>query len=91
MDELNLQVTAAEIARPSGDRSAQVDHDRLQIVPHTTVSRPMLSAGFEKLLDAHLYALNRSDLHRDLQYASDRYGELNKVLARREARRAGSP
>jgi hypothetical protein len=90
IDELSLQVTAAEIARPSGDRSAHVDHDRLLIVPHTTVSAPLLSAGFEKVLDAHLYVLNRSGLHRYLQYASDRYGELNKLLARREARRAGS-
>ncbi|MEO5770153.1 MAG: hypothetical protein ABIS92_17490 [Polyangia bacterium] len=75
-------ITAAPQERPQGDK--------FLIVPDGTPSGPLVEAGFEKLLDAHLYILNRSGLRRYYEYIADRYGELGVRVTKREARMARS-
>jgi hypothetical protein len=49
----------------------------------------MHAAGFEKLADVYLYALNRAGLNRCYYYTSDRYGEVDARTYQRQARRSG--
>jgi hypothetical protein len=86
-DEASVAVAAAEIARTAPDRP---EADKFLIVPEGTRTAPLEAAGFEKLLNAHLYVLNRSGLRRYYEYISDRYGELGVRVTSREARLARS-
>lgn len=49
----------------------------------------MLAAGFQKLADVYLYALNRAGLNRCYYYTSDRYGEVDARTHQRQVRRSG--
>jgi hypothetical protein len=87
MDERPVAVAAREIARRPPDRP---EADRFLIVPDGVPTGALAAAGFEKLLNAHLYVLNRSGLRRYYEYISDRYGELSAKVTSREARMARS-
>ena len=47
------------------------------------------SAGFEKLADIYMYAMNRTGINRFYYYISDRYGEMDARTQQRQARRSG--
>jgi hypothetical protein len=49
----------------------------------------MLDAGFEKLADIYMYALNRTGINRWFYYMSDRYGEMDARTHQRQVRRSG--
>jgi hypothetical protein len=67
------------------------DGDKFLIVPAGGAPDAALAAaGFEKLLDAHLYVLNRSGLRRYYEYICDRYGELGARIARHDSQSARS-
>jgi hypothetical protein len=85
MDERPVAAAADEIARRPADRP---DADRFLIVPDGVPTGALAVAGFEKLLNAHLYVLNRSGLRRYYEYIADRYGELSAKVTSREARMA---
>jgi hypothetical protein len=87
MDEEPVAVAADEIARRPPDHP---DADKFLILPVSTPAAPLRNAGFEKLLDAHLYVMNRSGLRRYYEYISDRYGEVGARVTSREARLARS-
>jgi hypothetical protein len=85
LDERPVAIAAEEIARRPADRPQA---DKFLIVPDCVPTGALASAGFEKLLNAHLYVLNRSGLHRYYEYIADRYGELSAKVTSREARMA---
>jgi hypothetical protein len=49
----------------------------------------LASAGFEKLGDIYMYAMNRTGINRFFYYISDRYGEMDARTQQRQARRSG--
>ncbi|HKP55546.1 MAG TPA: hypothetical protein VJV78_02435 [Polyangiales bacterium] len=49
----------------------------------------MVDAGFEKLADIYMYALNRTGINRWFYYMSDRYGEVDARTHQRQVRRSG--
>ena len=85
LDERPVAIAAEEIARRPSDRP---EADRFLIVPDCVPTAALAAAGFEKLLNAHLYVLNRSGLRRYYEYIADRYGELSAKVTSREARMA---
>jgi hypothetical protein len=85
MDERPVAIAADKIARSPADRP---ETDKFLIVPECVPTGPLAAAGFEKLLNAHLYVLNRSGLRRYYEYIADRYGELSARVTSREARMA---
>jgi hypothetical protein len=85
LDERPVAIAAEEIARRPPDRP---EADKFLIVPDCVPTGALAEAGFEKLLNAHLYVLNRSGLRRYYEYIADRYGELSAKVTSREARMA---
>ncbi len=61
--------------------------DRFLNVPQNTPKEPFLKAGFELLAPVNLYVLNRAGLQRYYYYAASRYGEMNALVQRRNARK----
>ena len=87
LDESPVAVAAQEIASQPPDRP---EADKFLIIPDGTPTGPLIEAGFEKLVNAHLYVLNRSGLRRYYEYIADRYGELSAKVTSRESRMARS-
>jgi len=85
MEDRPVAIAADEIARRPSDRPQA---DKFLIVPECVPTGPLATAGFEKLLNAHLYVLNRSGLRRYYEYIADRYGEVGAKVTSREARMA---
>ncbi len=85
MEDRPVAIAADEIARRPSDRPQA---DKFLIVPECVPTGPLAAAGFEKLLNAHLYVLNRSGLRRYYEYIADRYGEVGAKVTSREARMA---
>jgi hypothetical protein len=87
LEEEPVAVAADQIARCAPDHP---EADKFLILPVSVPQAPLRKAGFEKLLDAHLYVMNRSGLRRYYEYISDRYGEVGAKVTSREARLARS-
>jgi hypothetical protein len=82
-EDAAIAAAAAEIIRAPFERP---EGDKFLIVPAGAPTAALGRAGFEKVLDAHLYVLNRSGLSRYYDYIRDRYGELGAKVTRHEAR-----
>jgi hypothetical protein len=61
--------------------------DRFVNLPQNTPKEPFIKAGFELLAPVNLYVLNRAGLQRYYYYAASRYGEMNALVQRRNARK----
>ncbi len=80
-------VTRAAVDRILSQPSSTPTGDRFVITVDETDVSVLEEAGFERLADVWLYALNRSGLYRYSEYIADRYGEVGALTMRRKEAR----